>query len=123
EAGKRVHLRRDVRSGTQGLANDLRGPWCSAGEEAYQVGAPSEARENAPACFPDPEGPPGLPDKPSIAVLPFENLSGDPEQEYFGEGMVPVALSTGWFFSIILPRPQRPHGRRSVAPSRRRGRS
>ena len=29
-----------------------------------------------------------LPDKPSIAVLPFQNLSSDPEQEFFADGMV-----------------------------------
>jgi adenylate cyclase len=31
---------------------------------------------------------PPLPDKPSIAVLPFQNMSGDPEQDYFVDGMV-----------------------------------
>ena len=31
---------------------------------------------------------PRLPDKPSIAILPFQNMSGDPEQEYFADGMV-----------------------------------
>jgi adenylate cyclase len=45
-----------------------------------------------------------LPDKPSIAVLPFTNLSGDPEQEYFADGMVEdiiTALSRyRWLFVI-----------------------
>src|SRR5262245_23567185 len=47
---------------------------------------------------------PPLPDKPSIAVLPFENMSGDPEQEYFADGMVEeivTALSRfKWLFVI-----------------------
>ncbi len=46
--------------------------WRWAGERA--AGAP-------------PPGTPALPDKPSIAVLPFDNLSGDPEQGYFADGI------------------------------------
>ena len=46
----------------------------------------------------------GLPDKPSIAVLAFQNLSGDPEQEYFADGVVEdiiTALSRmRWLFVI-----------------------
>jgi TolB-like protein/class 3 adenylate cyclase len=34
-----------------------------------------------------------LPDKPSIAVLPFQNMSGDPEQEYFADGIVEEILT------------------------------
>jgi adenylate cyclase len=54
---------------------------------AYQVNAPGEAREAASARVAETESLPPMPDKPSIAVLPFENMSGDPEQG---------TLLTGW---------------------------
>jgi TolB-like protein/class 3 adenylate cyclase len=65
----------------------------------YRVGpsaAASQPTSPAPAL--------PLPDKPSIAVLPFQNMSGDPEQEYFVDGMVEeiiTALSRiRWLFVI-----------------------
>src|SRR3974390_2299996 len=71
---------------------------------AYQVGAPSGTQEAAPTRVAEAESPPPLPDQPSTAVLPFQNMSGDPEQEYFADGMVEeitTALSRfKWLFVI-----------------------
>jgi len=51
-----------------------------------------------------PQRPLPLPDKPSIAVLPFQNMSGDPEQDYFTDGMVEDVITglsrISWLFVI-----------------------
>ena len=52
---------------------------------AYQL---AELKQGAPSHFGVTKSFPPLPDKPSIAVLPFHNMSGDAEQEYFSDGMV-----------------------------------
>jgi TolB-like protein/DNA-binding SARP family transcriptional activator len=79
---------------TRSLADELR--------KLHVVRSASEARsdpasETSPVLLP-------LPDRPSIAVLPFTNMSGDPEQEYFADGMVDdilMALSrVRWLFVI-----------------------
>jgi TolB-like protein len=65
----------------------------------YRIGSSQAPVEPAtpPTALP-------FPDKPSIAVLPFANMSGDPEQEYFADGMVEeiiTALSRiRWLFVI-----------------------
>jgi TolB-like protein len=72
------------------------------------IGPVREELSNGPNTPDDDFGPErpalALPDKPSIAVLPFENMSGDPEQQYFADGMVEeiiTALSRfKWLFVI-----------------------
>ncbi len=46
--------------------------------------------------------PPPLPDMPSIAVLPFDNMSGDPEQEYFADGIVEEIITALSRFNWLL---------------------
>src|SRR6516165_1247103 len=62
----------------------------------------AEARADLATVLPS-EVPP-LPDRPSLVVMPFQNMSGDPEQEYFADGMVEeiiTALSRiRWLFVI-----------------------
>jgi TolB-like protein/class 3 adenylate cyclase/tetratricopeptide (TPR) repeat protein len=54
----------------------------------YAVSAATAQITSASTKAFDERGPIPLPDKPSIAVLPFQNMSGDPEQDYFADGMV-----------------------------------
>jgi TolB-like protein len=67
-------------------------------EQAQATGpAPVESHEPAPPALP-------LPDRPAIAVLPFTNMSGDPEQEYFSDGisedLITALSKLRWFFVI-----------------------
>ena len=67
-----------------------------AGGRAEPAAAIATAKPSSPAL--------PLPDRPAIAVLPFTNMSGDPEQEYFSDGIsedIITALSKlRWFFVI-----------------------
>src|SRR5262245_46367481 len=58
--------------------------------------APAATLQSSPTMLP-------LPDKPSIAVLPFQNMSGDPEQEYFADGVVEeIIMALSRFKSLFV---------------------
>jgi TolB-like protein len=71
-------------------------------EEQEPASAPANALPTVSAGPPRPEI--ALPDKPSVAVLPFVNLSEDPEQEYFIDGVVEEIITAlcriRWLFVI-----------------------
>ena len=85
---------------TTALAAELRKPPAArAGAEPSSGPAPQLGLNASPVALP-------LPDRPSIAVLPFANMSGDPEQEYFAEGIsedILTALSK-WRWFLVFAR-------------------
>jgi adenylate cyclase len=97
-------VREEVRDKLEAAFEDL------GEQQVKNIARPVQVyRVNPDRARPDPPqiaaaAAPALPDKPSIAVLPFANLSGDPEQEYFADGMVEeiiTALSRiRWLFVI-----------------------
>jgi TolB-like protein len=71
------------------------------------VGLVLETQEPAGAAIGDSPVEPAkptltLPDKPSIAVLPFQNMSGDPEQDYFTDGMVDDIITALTRFKLMF---------------------
>jgi adenylate cyclase len=73
---------------------------------SLEIGVPASAKlaPQAESATTEKSAQLGFPDNPSIAVLPFQNMSGDPEQDYFADGMVEDII-TGlsrikWLFVI-----------------------
>jgi len=97
--GQRL-IRTIARKGIR-FVGEVRENQCTADAGAEKTALPVE-QDMTPVASPSMV--PALPDKPSIAVLPFTNMSGDPEQEYFSDGItedIITALSRlRWFFVI-----------------------
>jgi len=96
DSGEEQKLIRTVaRKGFRFIGEVTEGTPTNAGMKAIEPSSPNDLRPGQALA---------LPDKPSIAVLPFQNLSGDPEQEYFADGTVEdiiTALSRmRWLFVI-----------------------
>ncbi|HWP16103.1 MAG TPA: winged helix-turn-helix domain-containing protein, partial [Xanthobacteraceae bacterium] len=68
------------------------------------IGPAVASHDLDPAATAHPAAGLALPDKPSVAVLPFSNLSGDPEHDYFADGMVDDIITglarINWLFVI-----------------------
>ena len=101
DGGDQQRLIRTIARKGLRFVGEVREDRSSGGASAPQR-SPHVERDTVALASPGP--PPPLPDKPSIAVLPFTNMSGDPEQEYFSDGItedIITALSRlRWFFVI-----------------------
>ena len=95
--GKDQKLIRTIARKGLRFVGDVRTQSNGASAEHVTASPPDENRDAA-------RSPLQLPDRPAIAVLPFTNMSGDPEQEYFSDGIsedIITALSKlRWFFVI-----------------------
>ena len=108
EPGGGLPVRRGLRTGAGPGEGDLHRSRRKGAQERWAVQCASMPwRSNRAAsrtCHVGKASDLSLPDKPSIAVLPFQNMSGDPEQEYFADGIsedIITALSSSrWFFVI-----------------------
>lgn len=98
DSGEKQHLIRTVARKGFRFVGEVREVQMSSDRGPAKSTLPTRSNETSrvPAL--------ALPDKPSIAVLPFQNMSGDPEQDYFADGMVEdiiTALSRmSWLFVI-----------------------